>query len=262
MGLLEKASRRRGCAGRRLWDYFMDDVREDLLLEAELMLLSFATGIQDAAVWVDYALFASNQTGNTLFLAIASAGYAPGFKNVPNIATSLGTFVGGALLFGQLGNYVGPRKRWWLILSNVFQTVTVYAAAIVQYTVRRNPTSASARGVITLLAVSSGAQVGMGRSLRITEITTAMATSVFVDAVVDPDLLRLRNRRRNRRIIFLVNLTAGCFAGAWALRGVNSPFALLLCAIVKSIATAAFFFNKCISKDGAVCAGYGMEDTG
>lgn len=226
----------------------MDDIREDLLLETELILLSFAVGIQDAAMWIDYRLFASNQTGNTLFLAIAAAGYGNGTKDVRDIATSLGTFVGGALLFGQMGNYFGCRKRWWLVFSNLFQTLTVYAAAIILWTVPDYLHGKTARGVVALLATSSGAQVAMGRSLRITEITTAMATSVFVDTVVDPRLFELHNRRRNRRVMFLVMLTAGCFAGAFAQKGVNSAFAVLLCAVVKSIAMGAFFFNKRIVK--------------
>lgn len=226
----------------------MDDVREDMLLEAELLILSLATGIQDAAVWIDYALFASNQTGNLLFLAIDAAGFTSNNKSIRNIAVSLGTFVGGALIFGQLGNYFGPRKRLWLLLSNLLQTVMVYAAAVIFYTVPDNRHGSAARGIITLLAVSSGAQVAMGRSLRITEITTAMATSVFADAVVDPRLIRFDNRRRNRRVLFLVMLTAGCLAGAFAQKKVNSAFAILLCAIVKSIVTGAFFFNERIPK--------------
>ena len=225
----------------------MEDVREDMLLEAELLLLSLATGIQDAAVWIDYALFASNQTGNLLFLAITGADFAHG-KDARNIAISLGTFVGGALAFGQFGNYIGPRKRLWLILSNVLQTAMVYVAAAIWYTIPHSRHGATARGVITLLAVSSGAQIAMGRSLRITEITTAMATSVFADAVVDPGLIQLNNRRRNRRVLFLIMLTVGCLAGAFAQKGVNSAFTILLCAIVKSIVTGAFFFNRHIAK--------------
>lgn len=149
----------------------MEDVREDLLLEAEFLFLSFAAGIQDAAVWIDFMLFTSNQTGNTLFLAISAAGFANNEKNVRNIATSMGHFIGGGL------------------------------------------------------TVSSGAKVAIGRSLRITDITTAMATSVFVDIVAGPGLIKLRNRRRNRRVLFLIML--------------------------KSIVILAFFFNKYIDKNAA-----------
>jgi uncharacterized membrane protein YoaK (UPF0700 family) len=61
---------------RRVWDYFLDDIREDIVLESQLLLLlSFGTGVQDAAAWTDYSCFASNQTGNTLFLQSALQGW-------------------------------------------------------------------------------------------------------------------------------------------------------------------------------------------
>lgn len=56
----------------------MNNIKEDLLRESELVLLSFATGIQDAASCVDYGCFASNQTGNMLFLALVYAAAAIG----------------------------------------------------------------------------------------------------------------------------------------------------------------------------------------
>lgn len=38
-----------------------------------------------------------------------------------------------------------------------------------------------------------------------------MATAAYVDVVVDPGLIKLNNRARNRRSLFLAMLTAGCF---------------------------------------------------
>ncbi|KAJ6119764.1 hypothetical protein N7523_004044 [Penicillium sp. IBT 18751x] len=231
----------------RLWLYLTDDVREDILLESELLLLSFATGIQDAAAWPDYTCFASNQTGNTLFLAIGLAGLAGNAYSFPNIGMSLGAFVAGGLVMGQIGNYFGARKRLWLLTTSLIQTAMVYAAAAIQYSVPLHRDGPMALAVIFLLAFSSGGQVAMSRSLKITEITTAMATAAYVDFVVDPGLIRLNNRPRNRRGLFLAMLTAGCFAGAFAQRAVNSTLALILCAIGKSIVTLAFLFNRRIS---------------
>jgi hypothetical protein len=95
-----------------------------------------------------------------------------------------------------------------------------------------------------MLAFSSSGQVAMSQFLKITEITTAMATAAYIDVVVDPGILRVRNRSRNRRAMFLVMLTAGCFAGAFAQRAVNSTFAILLCAVGKSIVTVLLLFNR------------------
>ena len=227
----------------------MEEVREDMLLEIEFLLMSFATGFQDAATWPDYGVFASNQTGNTVFLAIGAAGMSHGAYSFSIIGASLGSFIGGGLVMGQLGNYFGPRKRLWLLVSSILQTGMVYAAAGIQYAFPLTRKGAVAAGVMTLLAFSSGAQVAMSRALRLTEITTAMATSVYVDVVVDPGLLKIHNRRRNRRFLFLGMLTAGCFAGAFTDKHINSSFTIILSAVVKSIVTVFFLFNKRIVSD-------------
>ncbi|KAJ5613530.1 hypothetical protein N7528_007184 [Penicillium herquei] len=232
----------------RLREFFFEDVREDLLLECQLLLLSFATGIQDAATWPDYSCFASNQTGNTLFLAIGVAGLTRNAYSFPNIGVSLSLFVMGGLVMGQLGNFFGVRCRLWLLISNLIQTLMVFGALIIQHLWPIKRDGPAALGVIALLAFSSGGQVAMSRSLKITEITTAMATAAFVDVVVDPDLVKLKNRLRNRRVMFLVMLTAGCFAGAFAQRELGSKFPILLCAVGKALVSTAFLFNRPIDR--------------
>lgn len=215
--------------------------------------------MQDAATWPDYACFASNQTGNTLFLAIGTAGLTKNGYSFPNIGVSLSLFVLGGLVLGQLGNLVGVRKRLWLLVSNLIQTTLCFCAVIIQYSWPITRDSAASMAVIALLAFSSGGQVAMSRSLKITEITTAMATAAFVDVVVDPSLVKLRNRLRNRRIGFLFMLCAGCFAGAFAQRDLGSTFPILFCAIGKACVSLAFLFNRAIvpveegrGKDGEV----------
>ncbi|KAJ5198282.1 uncharacterized protein N7498_007399 [Penicillium cinerascens] len=233
----------------RLLEFLMEDIREDLLLESELLLLSFATGIQDAAAWPDYRCFASNQTGNTLFLAIGVAGLTKHLYSFPNIGVSLSMFIAGGFILGQLGNLVGVRKRLWLLISNLIQTTLVFCALIIQYSRPIREEGTAAMAVIGLLAFSSGGQVAMSRSLKITEITTAMATAAFVDVVIDPDLGKLKNRLRNRRVMFLVMLIAGCFVGAFAQREVSSSFPILLCAIGKALVCVGFLFNRPIAAD-------------
>ncbi|KAJ5632907.1 DUF1275 domain protein [Penicillium lividum] len=232
----------------RLYQFLMEDIREDLLLECELLILSFATGIQDAAAWPDYSCFASNQTGNTLFLAIGVAGLTRNAYSFPNIGVSLSLFLAGGFIMGQLGNYIGVRRRLWLLLSNLIQTLCVFGALIVQHRWPIKRDGPAALSVIALLAFSSGGQVAMSRSLKITEITTAMATAAFIDVVIDPDLGKLKNRLRNRRVMFLVMLTAGCFVGAFAQREINSKFPILLCALGKALVGVAMLFNRPIEQ--------------
>lgn len=241
----------------RLQTYLTEDIREDLHLEIELLLLSFATGMQDAATWPDYACFASNQTGNTLFLAIGTAGLTKNGYSFPNIGVSVSFFVLGGLVLGQLGNLVGVRKRLWLLVSNLIQTTLCFCAAIIQYSWPITRDGPATMAVIALLAFSSGGQVAMSRSLKITEITTAMATAAFVDVVVDPSLGKWRNRCRNRRIGFLFMLVAGCFAGAFAQRDLGSTFPILFCAIGKAVVSCGFLFNRAVGAEGD---GVGVEE--
>jgi uncharacterized membrane protein YoaK (UPF0700 family) len=155
-------------------------------------------------------------------------------------------FVLGGFLPGQVGNYFGPRKRWWLMVSSVIQTALVFIAAGIQYAgpspVEDNGPHALA--VISLLAFSSGAQVAMARGLQITEITTAMATAAYVDIFIDEEMFARKNRRRNRRIAFLLSLFAGSFAGAFAYKARGSPFALIISGIGKALVTISLVANR------------------
>lgn len=217
------------------------------------MLLSFCSGIEDATTYPDYRTFTSNQTGNTVFLALAACGlhrldnvlvFAPA-----NVATSLGGFLAGAWLAGQCAKRIGPDKRVWMLLSNFFQTCMVFAACALQYVYGVQEQGGKTRAVIVLLSLSSGAQLTLSRALGINEMSTAAATAAWADLMSDPNLLLdwkswEHGRPRNRRLAFLLALVAGCFAGAGMYTKVSSAFALLICAIGKALAMVLFLFNK------------------
>ncbi|KAJ4422796.1 hypothetical protein N0V82_002575 [Gnomoniopsis sp. IMI 355080] len=203
--------------------------------------------MQDVISFPDYHCFASNQTGNTVLLSMALIlppldGAA--FSTI-NTAIALSLFLAGAYFTGQLSHLVGPRRRLWLILCNALQTLLVIAAAALQY-VRGTAQPHS----LALMAFASGSQVVQSRSLRMTEISTAMATAAWVDLVIDPRLLVVRrrgseggNRPRNRRLAFLVTLVAGSLVGAGILRTAGSAVALFVSAGGKAVVTGMFFFN-------------------
>lgn len=160
-------------------------------------------------------------------------------------------FVLGGFLPGQLGNYIGARKRWWLIATSIFQTVLVFAAAGIQYA-GPSPVEDSgpaALAVISLLAFSSGTQVAMVRGLQITEITTAMATAAFVDIFIDEKMFQKSNRKRNRRIAFLISLFLGSFAGAFSYKALGSSFALLVSGLGKFIVAVGLLANTGMTQD-------------
>lgn len=170
----------------------------------------------------------------------------------PNIGVALGLFLAGGYLTGQLSHVVGPRLRLWLVLCNLVQTAAVFAAAAIQHTygVSHNQHQhAGATGLVAvgLLAFASGSQVVQSRSLRMTEISTAMATAAWVDLLIDPHLFAFRgaggNRPRDRRFFFLVALLAGSLAGAGIYRRAGSDVALFVSAGGKALVTVMYFFN-------------------
>lgn len=232
----------------RSWrHYVFSPIAVNTFAELELLLLTFNIGIQDAATFSDYRCFASNQTGNTVMLALAvtaQGGSTADLFILANIAISLPMFLAGAFITGQLGNHVvGPRIRAWLIWTNFLQTMMVFCAAIIQIKVGRQSQGPAALGIISLLAFSSGSQVVLSRVFQVPEITTAMATAAWVDLLIDPKIWKIRNRPRNRRSFFLLSLFTGSLVGATLYYKVGSPTALILSASVKAVVTAMLFFN-------------------
>jgi len=237
-------------------EYIASPLRVDLLMESELLLQTFGIGIQDAISFPDFHCFASNQTGNSVVLAVGLSGYNGDLFDMRNVGISLSMFVTGALLTGQIANFIGARRRLWLIVAHVLQTLLTFGAAIVQYVYGVETSGPRAMGAIAMLAFSSGGQVASMRPFRIQEITTAMATAAWVDLVVDPGIIALRNRGRNRRAAFLVVLVAGSFAGAFMRQRIGSPNALVVAGACKALVIIGFFFNRSelpeASKTGAV----------
>ncbi|KAL6918965.1 hypothetical protein FSHL1_002946 [Fusarium sambucinum] len=224
--------------------YLTASLKVDFLLEVQLLLLTFSTGIQDAVSYPDFKCFASNQTGNSVVLAVGLAGHNNSVFNLSNVGLSLGMFLAGAIMTGQLANFVGQRGRMWLIISHLIQTLLTFVAAIIHPKYSQSGNSPSAMGSLSLLAFASGAQVASMRPFRIQEITTAMATAAWVDLVIDPSLLKIRNRSRDRRVGFLISLVLGSFAGAFMRTGVGSSNALYVAGAGKTLVTLLLFLNR------------------
>lgn len=236
--------------GRNCRKYLCAKLRVDVLLELQLLILTFSTGIQDAISYPDFLCFASNQTGNTVVLAVGLAGGDSSTFSLANVGLSLGAFLAGATITGQLAFYVGPHRRAWLLLSHLAQTIMSFAAAAVFPLTNGRHTGPFAMGALALLAFASGAQVASMRPFRIQEITTAMATAAWVDLVIDPGLLKWTNRSRNRRTGFLVALIAGSFAGAFMRVQIGSADALIVSAAGKALVTLTLLSNRAQTSRG------------
>ncbi|KAJ9608856.1 hypothetical protein H2200_006627 [Cladophialophora chaetospira] len=232
--------------GKRIRQHLTSRVEVNILAETELLILTFCTGIQDATTFPDYHCFASNQTGNTIMLAMAIL--LPEITGelfvTKNIGVALGFFLAAGWLTGQLGHIIGPRSRLWIVFCNLIQTILVFIAAAIQYTYGVDLESSRTTIVIGLLSFAAGSQVVLSRALAITEISTAMATAAWVDLLVDPKLFAVKNRPRNRRASFLAAIVAGAFFGAGIYRSLGSATAVLFSGVGKLIVTLMFLFNK------------------
>lgn len=144
-----------------------------------------------------------------------------------------------------------------MLVSSLIQTAMVFAAGWVMSSVpdlrrqlRDNPSQPWTWSALALLAFSAGGQVAMARGVRVPEISTATASSAYVDLLVDPNLYAKHNRSRNRRVAFLFILASGCLVGAFLHEHISSPLTLIISGAIKLIVTLAFAFNK--SEDGSL----------
>ncbi|OAG34720.1 hypothetical protein AYO21_11112 [Fonsecaea monophora] len=233
-------------AVRRLKRHLTSHIEVNILAETELLILTFCTGMQDATTFPDYHCFASNQTGNTVMLAMAILlpDVAGELFITENIGIALGFFLAAGWLTGQLGHIIGARSRLWIVFCNLIQTILVFIAAAIQYTYGIELEGTKTMVIIGLLAFAAGSQVVISRALAITEITTAMATAAWIDLLIDPRLLTAKNRPRNRRASFLVAIVAGAFFGAGIYQSLGPATSVLFSAIGKLIVTFMFLLNK------------------
>lgn len=232
----------------------LSDTLPSNILVFHLLATGFITGILDATTYSEFGVFTSNQTGNSVLLAVGALGIAR--VRLVDVATSLAGFTGTALVLGQLAVRVTPgqgRTRWWILVTTWYQCVTILLVAglslgkVIQFNGHWSWL------VILLLASSSGAQVAMARQFAVPEIPTAMLTSPFVDLLTDPYLFSLtvsesHNTARNRRASYIVSLIAGCFIGATIHKYAGSKVVVLVAGSLKVLVFATFFVTPAEKK--------------
>lgn len=170
-------------------------------LIAELLLLSFATGILDGVSFPEFSCFTSRQNGNTVLFAIAALKIpTPGSEalvDASHAAIALSMFSAAVFLQGQAANWLGCRgRRWWLLLSNFVQVVLVVGAAVIVFFNIHADTRLT-QSTLALLALCSGMQVGLVRGLEVKDITTAMVTASTVDLLIDPSIFASLRKKQN-----------------------------------------------------------------
>ncbi|THW45163.1 hypothetical protein D6D21_04547 [Aureobasidium pullulans] len=109
-------------------------------LEAELLILSFATGILDGVSFPEFSCFTSRQNGNTVLFAIAALKIptrgSEALVDASHAAIALSMFSAAVLLQGQAANWLGCGIGSWsggdrfLQHSRGYKTYTIDAGVI------------------------------------------------------------------------------------------------------------------------------------
>jgi uncharacterized membrane protein YoaK (UPF0700 family) len=216
--------------------YWTAKIRVNWLTKIQLLLLTFATGIQDAIAIIDYRCLHSAQTGNTVILALSlsfdTTGYRPA---LPNGASSLGGFVVGSFMTGQCSRFTGHRQRAWQFALGMVQTCLIFGAVWIQYVHGTQETGLWTCIALALLSSAAGSQIAAARAWDVPEITTAMATAAWVDLSRDSLFYMWRNRSRDLRLSFFAALVSGVAVGGWLRRVIGAPGTLVVSAVIKAL---------------------------
>jgi uncharacterized membrane protein YoaK (UPF0700 family) len=130
---------------------------DDLLLNGSLLVLTFSTGLVDAASFLALGhVFTANMTGNVVFMAFALAG-VPGLSMSRSAIALLSALVGGALAGPMDKRLVWKRRNVWLSAPFAIEAIFLTFAFCVVWFFRGQPIQAS---TVDSLIVLTG--FGMG----------------------------------------------------------------------------------------------------
>ncbi|KAF2123171.1 hypothetical protein BDV96DRAFT_626911 [Lophiotrema nucula] len=194
--------------------------------DVPLLVSVLVTGLLDAATYNQWGVFVGVQTGNTIILALATAGLPENRRHsfVPYL-TSLASFLVGAYVTFLVSRHVNKHSRIFLTSVFLVQGLLLCLTATLGSVdfVPRGPEGtasefANMRMLISLpiLAFHFGMQMASSRILGFMELPTIMITAGYGDLMGDPDLFSLRwDAMRARRMGSVVLMLAGGIVGAW-----------------------------------------------
>ncbi|HZZ64289.1 MAG TPA: YoaK family protein [Candidatus Baltobacteraceae bacterium] len=172
-----------------------------------LALLTLVTGFVDAVTYLKFGhVFVANMTGNIVFLGFGLAG-APGIS-VPGSLLALAAFLLGALIGGLFIRRYGDHHGHLLAYSSLFKVALLLMATIIA------AVGLSPLAVIPELGITMGIQNAVARKIAIPDLTTTVLTMTLTGIMADSSLVGGSNPRLVRRILAVLTMFAGAFAGA------------------------------------------------
>ncbi|KAL9091515.1 MAG: hypothetical protein Q9159_001374 [Coniocarpon cinnabarinum] len=235
---------------KTLQGFLREEVPSDPLFQAQLLFLTFTTGIVDGTTLTNYNCFATKQTGNTVFLALRVARHPYVMdQEERNIVFSFIAFVTGTTLFARLGHLINQRRRRSLLLSSGIQVILVWVATALAYFVTEKDTWPIAPIIMSLLGLAAGGQIAIAIQMKQQELNTSMITGALIQLCNDSEILHFSNGARNRRVLFFCCFFLGIITGG-ALTMYDTPgIALVVYAIFKTLAMLSFLINPSVEDD-------------
>jgi uncharacterized membrane protein YoaK (UPF0700 family) len=194
---------------------------DDLLLNGSLYVLTFSTGLVDAASVLALGhVFTANMTGNVVFMAFALAG-APGLS-MTRSAIALLSALGGGALAGHMDKKAPVKRRnVWLSPSFAIEAIFLMFAFCVAWFSRGQPIQASISIVDSLIVLTGfgmGLRNGTVRRLAVPDLTTTVLTLTVAGLAFDSFIAGGDNIRWQRKVGSIVMMFIGAAAGAMLLR--------------------------------------------
>jgi uncharacterized membrane protein YoaK (UPF0700 family) len=190
-----------------------------------LVGLTAVTGLVDAFSFLRLGrVFVANMTGNVVFLGLGLAGVG-GIAVAASLVAIL-AFMLGAAVAGRWASSRVPHRGHLLAAAATVQVGLVVAAAVVAETA--GVQGAAARlWMVGLLAVALGGQNEIARRLAVPDFTTTNVLTMTVTGLVaDATSWSVRGRR----LMPIVAMLGGAFAGGVLLRWVSTAAPLWLAA--------------------------------
>lgn len=193
---------------------------DDPVLHAALLALTAVTGIVDAVSFLAMGhIFTANMTGNVVFLGFALAGVPS--LSVTRSLGSLGAFLLGAILGGQLANRMGGVSRSrWLGTAFLSEAGLLLAAALLSLGHGNilGDASSALYTLILLTALAMGIRNATVRKLAVPDLTTTVLTLTVTGLAADSSLAGGSNPRWATRVTATISLFVGAVVGALLLR--------------------------------------------
>ncbi|MFK4066579.1 YoaK family protein [Streptomyces sp. NPDC029674] len=216
-----------------------------------LLVLTVVTGLVDAVSYLALGhVFVANMTGNVVFLGFALAG-AEGLSVLASIV-SMAAFLAGALAGGRLGTRFAAHRGRLLALTMAVQAALVAVALGAAALAHGRVTTPVQYTLIVLLGLAMGLQNAVARRLGVPDLTTTVLTLTLTGLAADSAPAGGAAPRPGRRILSVLAIFAGAFAGAVLLAHAELPLTLGL--ILAALLVSAVVVRR-LSPPGASWAG-------